>query len=343
MDLVRTLRCRRMDQPATMTPRLEEADSLATPSPRKGSCDERIPGAQVADGGCNEWQSSSQATPGPGRRLQIGREAGHRSTSLLPAAAGTAECSSAWGPETDGQSQFPTTPTTNTAPALATTPTTAAGGESCIERAGASNGARRFSRRPGNARSRSRERANVLALIEAIQGAAVHMEVASTPRSGGVPRAGSAGRSTAESAKERRAESCRAVLEAARGPVEDGRRSPAASADDRTALPQRSAQPCRSAAVGGPTGELVLSHALLVTGSVTWCRSCGAYADARVRGLRGRCSGPPVGRGGSGRTSLRRLMAGCHPLTGEPLGAKTMSLRAPTWTSATPGGGGLVV
>ena len=154
-----------------------------------------------------------------------------------------------------------------------------------------------------------------------------------------IDASGQMSRFGSKSAKERRADSCRALLEAARGPVEDGRSSHAAAADDQTTLPQRCAQHCRSAAVGGPAGELVLSHALLVTGSVTWCRTCGAYADARVRGLRGRCFGPPVGRGGSGRTSIRRLMAGCHPLSGEHMGAKTMSLRATTWPVAAPGWG----
>ena len=94
---------------------------------------------------------------------------------------------------------------------------------------------------------------------------------------------------------------------------------------------------------GDSTLAQALSHALLVTGSVTWCRVCGAYADARVRGLRGRCSGPPLRRGGSGRTSIRRLMAGCHPLSGEHMGAKTMSLRATAWPLASPGGVDLAV
>ena len=115
------------------------------------------------------------------------------------------------------------------------------------------------------------------------------------------------------------------------------------AAEGQTTLPQRCARPGRSAAVGVPAADPVLSHALLVTGSVTWCRTCGAYADARVRSFRGRCTGPPLGRGGSGRTSIRRLLAGCHPLSGEHMGAMTMSLRAMTWPVAAPGGSGMAV
>ena len=71
----------------------------------------------------------------------------------------------------------------------------------------------------------------------------------------------------------------------------------------------------------------VLTHSLLASSTVTWCRICGAYADARTRGILRRCPGPP-GRGGSGRTSLRRLLAGRHPRTNEVLPGRALSLRA---------------
>ena len=129
----------------------------------------------------------------------------------------------------------------------------------------------------------------------------------------------------ARSEDERRAVICKALLEAARGPVGVGG-SGTAVADGLSMLPQRPGRPGGSGVAVQPAAAPVLSHALLVTGSVTWCRTCGAYADARVRGLRGRCAGPP-GRGGSGRTSIRRLLASCHPLSGECIGDKAMSLR----------------
>ena len=71
----------------------------------------------------------------------------------------------------------------------------------------------------------------------------------------------------------------------------------------------------------------MLTHNLLASSTVTWCRVCGAYADSRTRGILRRCPGPP-GRGGSGRTSLRRLLAGRHPRTNEVLPGRALSLRA---------------
>ena len=59
-------------------------------------------------------------------------------------------------------------------------------------------------------------------------------------------------------------------------------------------------------------------HCLWVSGGITWCQVCGAYGEARLRGLLRACPGPLRGRGGRA-TTLQRLRAGRHPLTMEPL------------------------
>ena len=62
-------------------------------------------------------------------------------------------------------------------------------------------------------------------------------------------------------------------------------------------------------------------HDIVKSGSIIWCRRCGCYADARVlSGILGACKGPPPrdqygGRGGQ----LKRLRAGIHPRTFQPL------------------------
>ena len=194
-----------------------------------------------------------------------------------------------------------------------------------------------MSRRNGQARSRSREKVAVRALIAAIRGETltapneaceVQAQIgASKAQDATAAASGQLHRVSLRSLSEKRAVSCRALLEAARGPVGVERCSTAMTADGQTTLPVRFSRLGRNVAVIPPAADPVLSHALLVTGTVTWCRTCGAYADARVRSFRGRCTGPPLGRGGSGRTSIRRLLAGCHPLSGEHLGARALSLR----------------
>ena len=71
-----------------------------------------------------------------------------------------------------------------------------------------------------------------------------------------------------------------------------------------SALPQES-----------PQGQ---EHLLMVSGAITWCHRCGAYGEARLRGLLRPCPGPLLGRGGRS-TTLQRLRAGKHPLTLAPL------------------------
>ena len=62
------------------------------------------------------------------------------------------------------------------------------------------------------------------------------------------------------------------------------------------------------------------AHLLLVSGVVTWCQVCGAYGDARLRGLLQACPGPIRGRSESGRAAaLPHLRNGRHPKTQELL------------------------
>ena len=57
-------------------------------------------------------------------------------------------------------------------------------------------------------------------------------------------------------------------------------------------------------------------HVLMQTAAVTWCRVCGAYGESRIRNLRKPCDGPA---GGAKESQLRRLLAGIHPVSGQPL------------------------
>ena len=73
----------------------------------------------------------------------------------------------------------------------------------------------------------------------------------------------------------------------------------------------------------GSGGAAVLAaqgpaHVLFVSGKVTWCRCCGAYADSMMRTLLRSCPGPPTGCGGRG-AQLRRFLDSAHPRTGAAL------------------------
>ena len=65
----------------------------------------------------------------------------------------------------------------------------------------------------------------------------------------------------------------------------------------------------------GPGHELVLS------GEVTWCLTCGRYAEAKAVGLTEHCKGVPIWCGSYGGAwgQLRKLQAGIHPRTGEAM------------------------
>ena len=185
----------------------------------------------------------------------------------------------------------------------------------------------------GRARSRTRTSIHVRALIAAIQG---EPATGSNDERGHQAQVGASQArlasdeqrtASAQTASEWRADCCRALLRAARATGDDGRSSAATATEGMVARTQLGSRPGRRGAGGPQAADPMLTHALLVTGPVTWCRACGAYADARVRSLRCRCAGPPAGPGGSGRTSLRNILAGRHPLSGEHLGATARSRR----------------
>ena len=186
------------------------------------------------------------------------------------------------------------------------------------------------------ARSRTRARRHVRALIAAIQGkpesssSEEHLVARNDVSKVRLARTLTPARQRSDGARAHdgwRADCCRARLEAAREPAAEMVGGDAAEQRGSQARAQLGPQPRRNAASGPRSADPTLTHALLITGSVTWCRTCGAYADLRVRGLRGRCPGPPTGPGGSGRTALRRLLEGRHPLSGLHFGEKTLSLR----------------
>ena len=65
-------------------------------------------------------------------------------------------------------------------------------------------------------------------------------------------------------------------------------------------------------------------HEIAKSGTITWCTSCGCFAETRANGLGGICKGPPArvswSKGTGGRQSqLDRLRAGQHPVTRMPL------------------------
>ena len=67
------------------------------------------------------------------------------------------------------------------------------------------------------------------------------------------------------------------------------------------------------------------THRMVITGSITWCDRCGAYAETRGRGMARPCRGPVAGGNRVGRplkdvqARLRALRAGRHPTTGVEL------------------------
>ena len=67
-------------------------------------------------------------------------------------------------------------------------------------------------------------------------------------------------------------------------------------------------------------------HIGLKSGSITWCGSCGCFAETRANGLSGECNGPPPKEQGSGgrRAQLNKLRSGLHPVTGARLPAVRM-------------------
>ena len=113
-----------------------------------------------------------------------------------------------------------------------------------------------------------------------------------------------------------------------------GERQPRqASAAAIPAVPPR--QRWASALQGRTVNEASLrhdTHRIIVTGSVTWCDRCGAYAETRGRGLARPCRGPVTGGNKVGRqlkdvqARLRTLRAGRHPTSGIELDAARHAL-----------------
>ena len=61
-------------------------------------------------------------------------------------------------------------------------------------------------------------------------------------------------------------------------------------------------------------------HSLRKSGLVTWCGTCGAFAETRVRRLVSSCMGPPsLAEGGGRRAQLMKLRAGLHPVSAKRL------------------------
>ena len=60
-------------------------------------------------------------------------------------------------------------------------------------------------------------------------------------------------------------------------------------------------------------------HVLRMSGTVTWCGVCGAFAEARARRLLSSCNGPPLVGAGGPRAQSVYLRASIHPVTHELL------------------------
>ena len=75
----------------------------------------------------------------------------------------------------------------------------------------------------------------------------------------------------------------------------------------------------------GKSGERQNNHMLLKAGTVTWCGTCGAFAETKANRLRRACMGPPPQQHGTGgmRSQLVLLRAGLHPATRERLPQST--------------------
>ena len=70
-----------------------------------------------------------------------------------------------------------------------------------------------------------------------------------------------------------------------------------------------------------PAGSALCRHDLAMLGSIVWCRTCGLFAEQRIRGLAEACKGKPP-RGSTicwERDRCRRLdllSRGRHPVSG---------------------------
>ena len=67
------------------------------------------------------------------------------------------------------------------------------------------------------------------------------------------------------------------------------------------------------------------AHKVTTTGDVDWCRSCGAYAELRGKGLARACPGRPRNKWAAER--LRDLQSGVHPVSSRRLANEEQSIR----------------
>ena len=96
-------------------------------------------------------------------------------------------------------------------------------------------------------------------------------------------------------------------------------------------------------------GVLLRAHQLMRSGTVTWCRVCGAYAERHGVGLAKRCPGPVADDGWSGGRAqqLRALLRCRHPKLGHrlpaPLPERLWAQQAQLERQAAARGGGRLV
>ena len=79
-----------------------------------------------------------------------------------------------------------------------------------------------------------------------------------------------------------------------------------------------------SARLASDPAGVARRHDLAVLGSIVWCRTCGLFAEQRIRALAEACRGkPPQGSTISGERDRCRkldlLSRGLHPVSGEPV------------------------
>ena len=173
---------------------------------------------------------------------------------------------------------------------------------------------------PSGGRSRSRSRAKLrseLAWLEELQAAC---------RSFGPPQAVSPGPrqqdATGAVGAELPAEQ-KQRAESAQSSLPNGGGAGASSSEKHAASLAACLAACRAPVLQRTAPAAVAAqrpHLLFVSGAVTWCQVCGAYGDARLRGLMRACPGPIAARSESGRAAaLRHLRNGRHPKTQVPL------------------------
>lgn len=78
----------------------------------------------------------------------------------------------------------------------------------------------------------------------------------------------------------------------------------------------------------GDAGTSHRKHAIVTSGIIHWCETCGCFAESRTnRRMKDACPGPPPAAAGNGgmRQQLMAMRAGLHPVTGMRLPAASGS------------------